>query len=89
MRNLLTSYISRAGTWMGDITAVQRFRQQHPKVAGFIVQRFNPKLFTGLPLTLLLLVAGINILLLSELTESVIDAEWVVVADQEFTNLLF
>jgi undecaprenyl-diphosphatase len=68
---------------------VHRFREQHPRVARFIGSRFNPKLFVGLPLTLLLLVGSVNVMLLSELTESVIDAEWIVVADKKFTDLLF
>jgi membrane-associated phospholipid phosphatase len=89
MKNLLTYYISIFREWFADIHAVKRFKAHHPKIANFISDRFNPKLFSGLPLTLVVLAIYINIILLSELTESVIDAEWVVIADQEFTNLLF
>lgn len=89
MKNLLTNYTNQFRSWFTNIPAVQRFREQHPKVAGFIGDRFHPKLFVGLPLTLILLAGCVNVLLLSELTESVVDAEWVVIADKKFTEMLY
>ncbi|NDK56780.1 phosphatase PAP2 family protein [Pontibacter fetidus] len=89
MKNLLTYYISTFRNWFTGIPAIQRFRMQHPKLSGFVGGRFDTKHFVGLPLTLLLLVVAVNIMLLSELTESVVDAEWIVVADQKFTDLLY
>ncbi|MBC5776010.1 phosphatase PAP2 family protein [Pontibacter sp. KCTC 32443] len=89
MKNLLTYYITQFRYWFTGIPAVQRFQIQHPKVSDFISDRFSTRMFVGLPLTLLLLVGWVNVMLLSELTESVVDAEWVVVADQKFTDLLY
>ncbi|MER2999393.1 phosphatase PAP2 family protein [Pontibacter populi] len=89
MKDLLTYYITEFRNWFTGIPAVHRFSRQHPTVSGFISDRFDTDLFMGLPLTLLLVVGVVNAMLLSELAESVIDAEWVVVADQEFTNLLY
>ena len=89
MKNPLSYYLTRSKNWFAGIPAAQRFQRQHPTISGFIGDRFDTDSFVGLPLTLLLLVGLINVLLLSELAESVMDAEWVVVADQEFTNLLY
>lgn len=58
-------------------------------MSGFIGDRFDTSMFVGLPLTLLLLVGGVNVVLLSELAESVVDAKWIVIADQKFTDLLY
>lgn len=58
-------------------------------MASFISDRFHPKAFVGLPLTLVVVVATINVALLSELTESVMDAAWIVMADKEFTTSLY
>ncbi|MEJ8758617.1 phosphatase PAP2 family protein [Pontibacter sp. H259] len=89
MRHLLTYYITEFRNWVGGIPAAQRFARQHPKLAGFISDRFDPANFLGLPLLLILLAGLVNILLLSELAESVMDAEWIVIADQKFTDLLY
>nr|WP_238395734.1 hypothetical protein [Pontibacter pudoricolor] len=89
MTNPLLHYITRFKNWFAGIPAAQRFQRQHPTVSGFISDRLDTEQFVGLPLTFLLIVGVVNIMLLSELAESVVDAEWVVVVDQEFTNLLF
>jgi len=89
MRSLFTYYISEFRNWVAGLPASQRFARQFPKTADFIGDRFDPAFFLGLPLTLILLVGLINVMLLSELTESIMEAEWIVVADQEFTDLLF
>ncbi|MBB6611520.1 phosphatase PAP2 family protein [Pontibacter sp. Tf4] len=89
MRKQLAQYIYSFRNWFAGIPAAQRFQRQHPRVATFIADRLDPEIFVGLPLTLLLLVALVNMLLLTELAESVLDAEWVVVADQKFTDLLY
>lgn len=89
MKNLLTHYINHFRQWFKAIPAVQRFKVQHPKISTFIGNRFKPELFLGLPLTLVVLAGYVNFMLLSELTESVVDAEWVVVADQKFTDMLY
>jgi membrane-associated phospholipid phosphatase len=89
MTNPLLHYITRFKNWFTGIPATQRFQRQHPTVSGFISDRFDTEQFVGLPLTMLLVVGIVNVMLLSEIAESVVDAEWVVVVDQEFTNLLF
>lgn len=66
-----------------------RFRQRYPKLSQFAANRFNTKVFVGLPLTLVLLVFAVNTVLLSHLTESVLESEWIVTLDKKFTSLLY
>lgn len=66
-----------------------RLRQRYPKLWQFIINRFNTQVFVGLPLTLVLLVFAVNMALLSQLTESVLNSEWIVTVDQEFTFWLY
>lgn len=68
---------------------MQRLRQRYPSLSHFFVNRFNTKVFVGLPLTLVLLVFAVNMALLSELTESVLEAAWIVAVDKEFTSVLY
>ncbi|MBF9255302.1 phosphatase PAP2 family protein [Pontibacter sp. 172403-2] len=89
MKNILTHYVQQALAWLLRQPPVRRFRRRYPRVSGFIAGRFNPKVFTGLPLTLILIVFGINLALLSELAESVIESESIVTLDKSFTALLF
>jgi len=89
MKDVLTFYVQQAITWFLGLAAVRGFRRRNPRMYGFIANRFNPKVFTGLPLTLILIVFGINLALLSELAESVIESESIVAIDKKFTSLLF
>ncbi len=89
MKNFLSHTIQQALAWFLRLSWVQRFRLRYPRLAMGIANRFNPKVFTGLPLTLLFIVFAINLALLSELTESVLEADSVVALDKSFTNLLF
>ncbi|RIJ37857.1 phosphatase PAP2 family protein [Pontibacter oryzae] len=89
MKNILTSKVRYATNWVLHQPAVRRFRQRYPKLTAFAKGRFDTKYFIGLPLTLILVAAGVNIALLSELTESVLDAEWVVVLDKQFSTMLY
>ncbi len=66
-----------------------RLRQRYPELSQFVVNRFNTKVFVGLPLTLVLLAFGVNMVLLSHLTESVLEMDWIVTVDREFTFLLY
>lgn len=68
---------------------VERFRQKHPRVVSFVSGRFDTRYFIGLPLTLMVLAGAVNISLLSNLTESVMESEWVVTVDEKFTTMLF
>ncbi|TPE45259.1 phosphatase PAP2 family protein [Pontibacter mangrovi] len=69
--------------------AVQRLLQRYPKLISFVVARFDPNYFIGLPLTLVLLAGAVNVALLSNLTESVVESEWIVTVDKHFTEMLF
>lgn len=89
MKNLLSHKVRKAKRWFLSHSLVRTFQYKFPRVAAFIGGRFHTKSFVGLPLTLLVAVAYVNISLLSELTESVMDAEWIVVADKEFTTMLY
>ncbi|ARS36712.1 phosphatase PAP2 family protein [Pontibacter actiniarum] len=89
MKNVLIDKVRNAtGRVLGQ-PPVQRFRKQHPKLSAFVAGRFDTSSFIGLPLTLIVLAAGGNIALLSQLTESVLEAEWVVRMDKEFTAMLY
>lgn len=66
-----------------------KFRQRYPVLSQFIINRFNTKVFVGLPLTLILLVFAVNLGLLSQLTESVLELAWVVTVDKKVTAFLF
>lgn len=68
---------------------VVRYKQRFPKLANFILNRFDPAHFTGLPLTIVLLVFCVNYILLSQLTESVLESEGIVRVDESFTQLLY
>jgi membrane-associated phospholipid phosphatase len=69
--------------------AVQRIGQRYPRLSAFVFNRINPGNFVGLPLTLMLLTFAVNVALLSELTESVLESEWIVTLDMAFSNQLY
>lgn len=89
MKNLLYYKVKQAKKWFLGHSLVRDFQSKHPRVTSFVGDRFYSKNFVGLPLTLVIVIAFLNITLLSELTESVIDSEWVVVMDKEFTTMLY
>lgn len=89
MKNILRHRVRRAADWVLRQPAVRKVREDHPKLVAFVANRFDTNFFIGLPLTLVLVAAGANIALLSQLTESVVDSEWVVQFDEEFTSMLY
>jgi membrane-associated phospholipid phosphatase len=89
MKNLLSHHVRKLKYKFLQWPVSVRFCQKFPNAASFIGNRFHAKTFLGLPLTLIVIVTSLNIALLSELAESVVDAEWVVVADEKFTNFLY
>lgn len=89
MKHILTKHVQRVIFWLLRQPGIVRFRSSYPRVVGFIAGRFGIKEFSGLPLTLLLLVFLFNLLLLSELTESVVGAEGIVKLDQKFSAFLY
>jgi membrane-associated phospholipid phosphatase len=89
MKNLLSYKVRQAKRWFLDHSLVRGFQEKFPEVSGFMGNRFQTDSFVGLPLTLVVAVAFVNISLLTELTESVMQAKWVVVMDKEFTTMLY
>jgi len=89
MKNILSHYVQLLLTWFQGLAAVQRFQLRNPHLSAFITNRLNPGVFTGLSLTLIVIVFGINLALLSELAESVIESDSIVAVDKSFTTLLF
>lgn len=88
MKNPLSKNINQVIGKVKRQPVVLRLRQRYPRLWDFVISRFNTKVFIGLPLTLMVLAFAVNIALLSELTESVLDTEWIVTLDKEFTAML-
>ena len=89
MRKILSLKVQQTLAWLLKTSAIIRLKQRFPRFVAFVIARFDPVSFSGLPLTIFCLVFGFNALLLSELTESVVESEWVVVFDQKVSDLLF
>jgi len=53
------------------------------------LNRFSTRTFLGLPLTLVMAVCYVNLLLLSELAESVVESEGIVRLDEKIAQLLY
>ncbi|AKD05523.1 phosphoesterase [Pontibacter korlensis] len=68
---------------------VVRLKQRFPRLTAFVAGRFDTTYFIGLPLTLIVFAGLVNMALLSNLTESVIESEWIVTLDKKFTSALF
>jgi membrane-associated phospholipid phosphatase len=89
MKNFLTYLFHTLINWLAGQPLVQRLQTRFPRMSRFLLRRFDVTTFIGLPLTILLLVIGINAALLSQLTENVIESEGVVKLDEKFTALLY
>lgn len=68
---------------------LQAWKQKHPQSYHFVLQRFSLKSFIGFPLTLVLLVAALQVLLLSEVTEDLVESSPMVQTDLDITTFLF
>jgi undecaprenyl-diphosphatase len=68
---------------------MRRLEKRHPKVISFIHGRFSPSHFFGLPFTILLLVAGLNVALLTKLAEHVINSEATKAMDIQVSGAVF
>ena len=86
---ILIDKVKAATTWVLRQPVVQRLRHRYPRLTSFVANRFDTNYFVGLPLTLVILVGVLNLMLLSDLAESVIEAEWVVQVDKKFNALLY
>ncbi|MCP2045903.1 phosphatase PAP2 family protein [Pontibacter sp. HSC-36F09] len=89
MRHFLTYLFLSIRSWLAKQPLVQRFYRRFPGLSGFLLRRFDTTTFVGLPLTILVMVIGVNAALLSELAEDVIESEGVVHVDRTFTSFLY
>jgi len=89
MKNSLLHKVRQLRRKLLHSPPAQRMLGQEPAWARFIGRRLRTGAFVGLPLTLVAAALGLNLLLLSELTESIIESEWVVVLDMRFTAMLY
>lgn len=81
LKNAVVSFLSSK--------AVKNFAAKYPKAYVFIVQRFSPDEFTGLPVTFLILSFIANLLLLDEIVDAFIENPFIVTTDQFFTKLMY
>ncbi|WP_266203271.1 phosphatase PAP2 family protein [Pontibacter kalidii] len=88
-RYLLIDKVRSTTSWVLHRPVVARLRQRFPRLTTFVANRFDTSYFIGLPLTLVLLVGAVNAMLLSNLAESVVEAEWVIQVDERFNALLY
>lgn len=89
MKDVLYQKAKKAISWLKKRPEIHWLHRRAPRTTRFIIDRFDPKLFVGLPLTLIALVFTVNLALLSQLTENVIESEEIVDVDQRFTSMLF
>jgi membrane-associated phospholipid phosphatase len=89
MKNFLTYLFQTLVGWLKRQPLAQRLHRRFPNTFRFLLHRFDTTTFIGLPLTILLVVIGINVALLSQLTEDVIESEGVVHLDKAFTAFLY
>ena len=89
MRQFFTYLLQSLRNWLARQPLVQRLHHRFPKFSRFLLRRIDTTTFIGLPLTILVLVIGINAALLSQLTEDVIESEGVVHVDEAFTQFLY
>jgi membrane-associated phospholipid phosphatase len=88
-KNILARFFRKTHQSFSESSFVKKFAQNYPKTYRFIRNRFSLQVFTGFPLTVLVAVFIINILTFSEIAENVIDAEAIVVIDQQVTQFLY
>jgi membrane-associated phospholipid phosphatase len=89
MKDVLIGSVKQAGAWLRHQPLIRKFRHRYPRLSRFVAGRFDTEGFVGLPLTLVLLVFAVNLVLLSQLTASVVEAAWVVRVDNKLTTLLY
>lgn len=88
-KDILTDKVRTATSWVLRQPAVVRLRKRFPGLTSFVASRLDTKYFVGLPLTLMVLAAAMNIMLLSNLAESVMEAAWVTKVDVKFNTLFY
>jgi membrane-associated phospholipid phosphatase len=89
MQKFITYQLQRIGAWLLQWPQVLKWKERYPALFRFIAGRFSTRDFSGLPLTLLVVVFLFNFLLLSQLVESVVESAGMVTLDKMVTKTLF
>lgn len=79
-------------TWLNSIAKTERalrWEKKYPKIFRFIVLRFDPQHFRGLPLTCLILGVLLNAFILSNLAEEIIELSQLAKIDKEISLYFF
>lgn len=69
--------------------AMKRLRGRYPRSYAFIRQRFDPGLFWGLPLSILLVLVSVNLAMFSELAEEAVNSDDMQQVDMAVTAWFF
>ncbi|WP_114782262.1 phosphatase PAP2 family protein [Botryobacter ruber] len=89
MRNLLSQKVRETVQAVLQHPVIMWLRKRYPRPFYFIIYRFSTTSFMGLPLTLLVTVFMLNMLLLSQLTEEVVESNGVIMVDEHFTASIY
>jgi undecaprenyl-diphosphatase len=89
MPNLLTKSILRLQKFIAGQPLARRVADRYPRFAKVISRRFDTTTFSGLTLTILLLVFISATVLLAEIAEDVSESDSIVQMDQAFSTFLF
>lgn len=87
-RRGVTPLVRGVGSLWGRQRLSDRFAARFPRIAGFTAARVTTTRFTGLPLTLCILLAGYLAAIGSDLAEDVIEQEQIVHFDQQLNAAL-
>ncbi|QHL85960.1 phosphatase PAP2 family protein [Nibribacter ruber] len=72
-----------------QVPYMRQLRSRYPRVFAFLHARFKTDHFYGLPLTILLVLMGVNLLLLSKLAENVVNSEATQAMDVQVSGFFF
>lgn len=89
MREYVTQKIVRVKTSITKSKFWQRIKNEYPVAHHFILSRITLKDFSGLPATLLFFAISFNLLLLSSITEDVINDKTFITLDNRVSKKLF
>jgi undecaprenyl-diphosphatase len=87
--NPLTQKIASLERYIARLAIVSKIGKKYPKTSKFISDRFSPTSFTGLTLTILIILLVGATAILSDLAEDMANAESIVKIDQSFSQFLF
>ncbi|MGV3640968.1 MAG: phosphatase PAP2 family protein [Adhaeribacter sp.] len=69
--------------------AMKRLRARYPRSYAFIRQRFDPRVFWGLPLSILLVLVSVNLAMFTELAEEAVNSNEMKNLDMAVTGWFF